>query len=361
MRICLISVEIFAWGKYGGFGRATRTIGRELAKRGHEVFAVVPRRKGQAKLEILDGIKVFGFSPFAPWQARKFLIEADADIYHSCEPSLATYFAMNALPHKKHMVTFRDPRDSIDWKMELQLPSLNKLQVISNYLYENNYLVRNCIKDADAVYTIGEYLIPKVKKMYDPDFDPKFLPTPVAVPKSVEKATEPTVCYMARMDRRKRPQLFLDLAEKFPEVKFIAVGKSRHKEWDAYLRQKYQDVPNLEMTGFIDQFSSDRHSKILEKSWIMVNCATREALPNSFIESAAQGCAILSSVDPDNFASKFGYRVSDDDFATGLAFLLENDNWRRCGQRGYEYVKETFEVERAIDLHLDAYRRLLSA
>ena len=41
MRICLISVEIFAWGKYGGFGRATRTIGRELAQRGHEVFAVV--------------------------------------------------------------------------------------------------------------------------------------------------------------------------------------------------------------------------------------------------------------------------------------------------------------------------------
>jgi len=34
MRVCLISVEIFAWGKYGGFGRATRLIGRELAKRG---------------------------------------------------------------------------------------------------------------------------------------------------------------------------------------------------------------------------------------------------------------------------------------------------------------------------------------
>ena len=34
MRICLIAVELFAWGKYGGFGRATRTIGRELVKRG---------------------------------------------------------------------------------------------------------------------------------------------------------------------------------------------------------------------------------------------------------------------------------------------------------------------------------------
>jgi len=47
MKICLVCVEIFAWDKYGGFGRATRTIGRELAKRGHEIFAVVPRRTGQ--------------------------------------------------------------------------------------------------------------------------------------------------------------------------------------------------------------------------------------------------------------------------------------------------------------------------
>ena len=55
MRICLISVEIFAWGKYGGFGRATRTLAREFAKRGHEVFAVVPRRRGQMPAERLDG------------------------------------------------------------------------------------------------------------------------------------------------------------------------------------------------------------------------------------------------------------------------------------------------------------------
>ena len=63
MRICLICVEIFAWGKYGGFGKATRTIGRELARRGHEVYAVVPRRQGQRPEESLDGIRVLGFSP----------------------------------------------------------------------------------------------------------------------------------------------------------------------------------------------------------------------------------------------------------------------------------------------------------
>jgi len=66
MRICLISVEIFAWGKYGGFGRATRLIGRELARRGHKVSAVVPRRQGQRRVEDLDGITVLGFSPWQP-------------------------------------------------------------------------------------------------------------------------------------------------------------------------------------------------------------------------------------------------------------------------------------------------------
>ena len=61
MHICLISVEIFAWGKYGGFGRATRTIGRELVKRGIQVSAIVPRRSGQNEIELLDEIKVLGF------------------------------------------------------------------------------------------------------------------------------------------------------------------------------------------------------------------------------------------------------------------------------------------------------------
>jgi hypothetical protein len=44
LRICLRCVEIFARGKYGGFGWATRTIARELVAAGHDVTAIVPRR-----------------------------------------------------------------------------------------------------------------------------------------------------------------------------------------------------------------------------------------------------------------------------------------------------------------------------
>jgi len=345
----------------GGFGRATRIIGRELAKRGVKVFAIVPKRKGQNSVEELDGITVLSFPSYCPWSLRKLFKICDADIYHSQEPSLGTYIAMNAMPSRKHIVTSRDPRNYQDWKTEFELPSLSKLQVLCNYFYENNFLVKRAVQVSDGVFCAANCLAPKVKIKYDLRSDPQFLPTPVLIPNNVHKAVIPTVCFLARWDRRKRPQMFFELAKNFPQVKFIAVGKSRDKRWDGYLRKAYSQLPNLEMTGFIDQFSSNRLSNILEKSWIMVNTATREALPNAFLEAAAHRCAILSAVDPDGFASQFGYHAKEDDFSKGLDFLLENQRWKERGERGYEYVKETFEINRAIDQHIAVYEQILAS
>ena len=104
MRLCLISTEIFAWGKHGGFGRAARLIGGELVKRGIEVFAVVPQRPGQGPIERLDGITVLSFPPARPFRMLRLFKEIDAEIYHSCEVSLGTYLAQQAMPQRRHMI-----------------------------------------------------------------------------------------------------------------------------------------------------------------------------------------------------------------------------------------------------------------
>ena len=83
MHICLISVEIFAWGKYGGYGRATRIIGSELAKRGFQVSAIVPRRQNQKPVEFLDGIRVLSFKMNDLVGMLRLYRETKADIYHS--------------------------------------------------------------------------------------------------------------------------------------------------------------------------------------------------------------------------------------------------------------------------------------
>jgi glycosyltransferase involved in cell wall biosynthesis len=361
MKVCLLCVEIFAWGKFGGFGRSTRVVGRELVKRGVKVCAIVPRRAGQRPVEDLDGIRVLSF-PFGQTLSMGRLIrECDADIYHSQHPSLATYLAMRTMPKRRHMVTFRDPKIFEDWWLELTNPSLSKSQVLMNWMYEDSPLVRHAVKRLDGAYSCAPSVNEKVRRKYGFVHDLELLATPVLLNRDVVKADQPTVIFVGRLDRRKRPQLFFELARTFPQVTFLAAGRSRDPVWEQELRGRYGGVPNLQMLGFVDQFESAKLYSLLSKSWILVNTSVREGLPTSFIEALANQCALLSSVDPGGATSEFGRFVTDDNFADGLAELLQDDAWRAKGLAGWEYVRQTFEIDSVLDRHMQAYQRVLAA
>lgn len=359
MRICLICGEIFAWGKYGGFGRATRTIGRELARRGADVFAVVPRRGGQGPRETLDGITVLGFPRYDLGEAFRLYRACDADLYHSQEPSLGTWLAERARPARKHIVTFRDTRDEADWEIEIALSSRSRLAARLDRWYENSFWVKQAVRRADAVYCAAPCVGRKARAVYGLPSDPELLPTPVDVPADVRKADVPTVCYVARLDRRKRPELFFELARRFPEIRFVAAGIAQDPGWSAQLEARYARLPNVEYRGFLDQFGTDEVRQVFERSWVLVNTSAREGLPNSFLEAAAHRCAILSQVDPDGFATRFGHCAASGDFATGLRHLLENGRWRGLGEAGAEFVRRNFEMDLAMRRHMDAYARQL--
>lgn len=356
-RICLVSVEIFAYGKYGGFGKATRTIGRELAKRGYEVFAVVPRRMDQPAEEVLDGITVLSYLPKDVLKSGALYKKINADIYHSCEPSFGSYLARKNVPEAKHIFTIRDPRDAHDWYLEFLYPSQSKFQVVKNYLYETNFIVRNTVRRSDGVFSPAQFMLPKIRSIYGLKQDPIFLPTPVIVPDSNVKSETPAVLMMSRLDPRKRPELYLSLAEKFPEVNFHIAGKSRVPQYEEDLRMKYNQ-PNLTFHGFVDQFKGTLHQELMEKSWILVNAAIREGLPNSYLEAAAHETAILSYVNPDDFASRFGFHAVSDNFEEGLSFLLKADRWKAQAHKGYAYVRDTFALDKAMDQHEAIYHSL---
>lgn len=360
MKVCLICVEIFAWGKYGGYGRATRMLGRELSKHGLEVFAVVPLRKNQNEVEMLDGIKVLGFPIAKPWKAIKLIQKCQADIYHSQEPSLTTYLALKAMPDKKHMITFRDPKTLHDWFIELCYPSISRTRKFLSSFYDDNFLIRNSFKKVDGLFCCVPCAGERARRIYSLKSEPSFLPSPIDVPdRKMFKSSQPAVCFVGRWDRRKKPEEFFNMAEKFPKVTFIAAGKSHDEKRDNYLRQKYGNLSNLEIVGWIDQFSTDKLSKLLEKSWILVNPAPREGLPTSYLEALAHRCAILSAVNPDGLAEKFGYHVKDNDFCEGLNRLLESDNWKEKGERGYKYVGENYELDKTVKKHISVYENIL--
>src|SRR5689334_19527443 len=177
MRVCFLSTEIFAWGKYGGFGRATRTIGRELVRRGVEVYAVVPRRREQRAVERLDGITVLSYPIWAPWRAAALCRRADAEVDHSQEAPTATPLARRARPDRAHIVTFRDPHTWRDWLIELQHPSLNRIQVLANMLYEDGPLVYDAVREVEGRFVAARCLGEKVRAKYRLRNAPALLPT----------------------------------------------------------------------------------------------------------------------------------------------------------------------------------------
>lgn len=360
MKVCLISTEILGWGNAGGFGFATRSLGRELVARGIKVTAVIPQPRGPKQSETeLDEIQVLTYPRLAIRRGIALLRACDADIYHSQEPSLGTWLAQRAMPDRVHVVTSRDPRLPSDWITEMRYPTYSAIQVAKTAVYYDSPLTRMAVRAARAVFVPAHFLVKRVQRKYGLQTPPVFLPTPVRMPATVIKAPEPTVCFVGRLDRRKRPQLFLDLATQFPEVRFIVAGAPQDAAFGDELIARYSHLPNLEMRGFINQFDGNELSRILEASWVLVNTSVREGLPNSFIEACGHGCAILSAVDPDGFTTRFGAPVEDGNFAEGLRRLLRNDSWRAAGQTGRNHVREINDAPKAVELHIKAYSALL--
>jgi glycosyltransferase involved in cell wall biosynthesis len=374
MRVCLITNEVFGLGRYGGFGKLTKMLAEHLVEKGVEAFVISWRGPGQREIEHLNGVTILSF-PYNPSNSISYLHShfysylrslalyriVDADIYHSIEIQLSTYIAQKAMPNRKHIVWFQDPYDEKAYR-EMSL-------VDKGYAWNTNMkvrfystlaILRATCNESDGLFTQAQCFMPIVKRLYQPKKDVLFLPNPVEIPNlRPEKSSEPTVCFLGRWDPQKHVERFFELAQRFPEIKFIAMGKSHYKMIDAQLRRQYRKVQNLEMPGLVSDTEKER---ILSKSWVLVNTSIREGLPISFLEALAHRTAILSRVDPDKFANRFGYHVKEDSlncFEEGLKKLLENDLWKEKGEKGYIYVKEKHEVNKVVCECIENYKRIL--
>ena len=151
------------------------------------------------------------------------------------------------------------------------------------------------------------------------------------------------------------------LAARFPAVTFKMVGVSQDPAYQQQIDNRCAGLANLELLGFIDQFRDSRLSRLLNVSWVMVNTSGREGLPNSFIEAAGHGCALVSELDPDEFTSQFGELVTEGDYGRALKQLLDSGAWRERGVRGRAYVQSINDPDFAITEHLQQYRAALAA
>lgn len=359
--ICILASQYFDWGTYGGFGSMSRKLAESLAQAAYPVSVIVPRRKGQKPVEHIQGVAIQSFAPLNLAEASRLIRSSPADIFHSQNPTVVTYLAQRLLPNHIHLVTCRAHRDWKDWWTEFRIAtSFRRILIPFNYLTEARFLVEQSVRRAQGVFCPAYFLKPKIQRLYGLKDLPRFLPNLIDVPDQLpNKSAQPTITFIGRWDKVKRPWIFMDLVKEFPEYRFVSVGKGTASAEAAYgegLRKRYQGMGNLEIPGLINRFKEPKRiDRILSDTWVLVNTSIREGgLPLTFLEASAYGCAILSPVNPDQFATRFGRQVHNDDFASGLKALLADSPLEK-GKAGHEYVKETHETSRALAAHIELY------
>ena len=369
IKIRLISSEFFSWGEYGGYGAFTRKLGGELVKRGIDVECIVQKISDEQKpvgsWEEIDGVQVLTVPRGKLAKFHSKLYRTDADIIHSQNERLDTFLSFCGVNHEaKKVITFQDPWTPEDYKANAPyLPHKSLPKRLWNRYVE--YLYKLAVENADITLTQAMFKIPAIQRMYN--VMPTWFPNMVDVPsRNLVKSDKPLVVFSNRLDPIKRPEIFCNLAAKFPDVEFYCLGKSNF----GFDQTPWKNVKNLHFTGFISQ---EEKFKLLEKSWVSVNSSVYECLPVAFLEACAYKCAILSHVNPDNFASEFGWWTPLDgyrnfpfkmenvvyNFSLGLSRLLENDTWKIAGERGHQFIKKYCNTPVVIDNHIKMYKELV--
>ena len=215
---------------------------------------------------------------------------------------------------------------------------------------------------ASSVFSEAHFISEKTQKMFDLDYKPRFLPNPTVVPEFIpEKSNKPVISWIGRWDPIKRVQLALEVARKLPDYDFHFVGVPTKNRFIQYasrnLAAQYERFPNIHIHGFI---SEQEKKSLLKDSWILMNTSFREGLPITFLEAAAYGLAIVSSVNPDSWSERFGkYIPPSEDFVSGLKSFIDSEDPSTFGRKAHNYVKEVHSLDKVMEQHISAYNLII--
>jgi len=183
------------------------------------------------------------------------------------------------------------------------------------------------------------------------------IPSACEIPEQVgSDLGNPTVLWAGRGRSVKRPELFVELARRLPEVRFtMALGEMLGDE--ALYRKVRAEALALPNVEFVGEVPFEEMPAMYARTWVLVNTSESEGFPNTFLEAWAREIPVVAAVDTDGLLSKGGlgfYCTSVDEMAEAVRRLWRDTALRSMmGRRGRDYVVARHSVEAATDRYLD--------
>jgi len=168
------------------------------------------------------------------------------------------------------------------------------------------------------------------------------------------------VLWAGRSEAVKGPRRFVELAKRLPQESFVMICQPATGDSDyENLKKEAMAVQNLRFCGKVAEIGG-----YFQKAKVLVNTSDSEGFPNTFVQAAAAGTAILSYVvNPDEFLTRYncGLACSADfeKLKQGLAFLLENNRYIEIGQNGRRYAEQTHDITKIIERYKNIFRTIV--
>lgn len=303
MKVCIISHNAFGamaggGGHVGGVEMQTAEFARYLAAHGHETSILV-WDEGDGATQVVSGVNLVPICRrdaglpvikfFWPrWSSlTRCLREVDADVYyHNGAEYFTGLIAMSCRANKKPFVFSTASDDDCSLRLEF----LGKA-------YER-WLYRWGLRNADAVICQTKGQEQALLENYNRTATTLPMPCSFDV-KAVEKVrANRSVLWVGRIIELKRLEMYLEIAERLPDVEFnIAGGADDDAAYANELIDRASSMANVSYLGVLDRQAM---VELYAQSSLLICTSRLEGFPNTFLEAWGSGLPVVTTYDPDN-------------------------------------------------------------
>lgn len=177
--------------------------------------------------------------------------------------------------------------------------------------------------------------------------------------KTVDK--DSSVLWVGNSGKHKQPELFLELAAALPDHKFkMIMSPSSQRPDDSFIREKLDELPNLEYLGPVPFSQMPQHYK---KAALLVSTSNSEGFPNVFLQAwQCQTPVVSLNIDPDNVIQRYCLGKLSGTFDQMIIdvkeLMLANDIRDEMGVQACKYTASNHSEDVVVSKYIELFNYL---
>lgn len=170
------------------------------------------------------------------------------------------------------------------------------------------------------------------------------------------------VLWVGRIDREKRPDVFLNVASRLQNGEFCLIGPpGRDEEYHEEIVKRARTLDNVSYLGYVNP--KEIHS-YYRRAGVLVNTSEYEGFPNTFLEAWRYGTPVASlDVNPGRYleAEVDGFADGDVGALTSIVdeFMTNPDRRRAIGTKSRVAFESAYSIDTVAKLYGDAIEQSL--